>query len=171
MPLCPPQIPDDLTCARTRAAAVGCRRLTAWDMVRPTRNLTRTTSVSVDIRTQHFSNVNPHIPAYSGRKIKSVCVYICCYHKSRCNKLNITSSCRLQWVLVHSDYCFKYSTSDGSWSVGEHNSVVQVCNQANLFKLQRLWLVLGRCPVRIPEGHWLSWLEFFVVSVSPRLLG
>jgi hypothetical protein len=35
MPLCPPQIPHDLTWARTRAAAVGNRRLTAWAMARP----------------------------------------------------------------------------------------------------------------------------------------
>jgi hypothetical protein len=32
MPLCPPQIPHDLTWARIRAAAVGSRRLTAWAM-------------------------------------------------------------------------------------------------------------------------------------------
>jgi hypothetical protein len=30
--LCPPQIPHDLTWDRTRAAAVGNRRLTAWAM-------------------------------------------------------------------------------------------------------------------------------------------
>jgi hypothetical protein len=35
VPLCPPQIPHDLTCARTRAAAVGSRRLTAWAMAQP----------------------------------------------------------------------------------------------------------------------------------------
>jgi hypothetical protein len=35
VPLCPPQIPHDLTRARTRAAAVGSRRLTAWAMARP----------------------------------------------------------------------------------------------------------------------------------------
>jgi hypothetical protein len=29
VPLCPPEIPHDLTWARTRAAAVGSRRLTA----------------------------------------------------------------------------------------------------------------------------------------------
>jgi hypothetical protein len=34
-PLCPPQIPHDLTRARTRAAAVGSQRLTAWAMARP----------------------------------------------------------------------------------------------------------------------------------------
>jgi hypothetical protein len=35
VPLCPPQIPHDLTWARTRAAAVGSRRLTTWAMARP----------------------------------------------------------------------------------------------------------------------------------------
>jgi hypothetical protein len=35
MPLCPPQIPHDLTWARTRATVVGSRRLTAWAMARP----------------------------------------------------------------------------------------------------------------------------------------
>jgi hypothetical protein len=34
-PLCPPQIPLDQTWARTRAAAVGSQRLTAWAMARP----------------------------------------------------------------------------------------------------------------------------------------
>jgi hypothetical protein len=36
LPLCSPQIPHDLTCARTRAAAEGNRRLTAWAMALPT---------------------------------------------------------------------------------------------------------------------------------------
>jgi hypothetical protein len=35
VPLCPPQIPHDQTRARTRAAAVGSQRLTAWAMARP----------------------------------------------------------------------------------------------------------------------------------------
>jgi hypothetical protein len=34
VPLCPPQIPHDLTWARTTAAAVGRQRLTAWAMPR-----------------------------------------------------------------------------------------------------------------------------------------
>jgi hypothetical protein len=34
MPLYPPQIPHDVTWARTRAAAVGSRRITAWAMAR-----------------------------------------------------------------------------------------------------------------------------------------
>jgi hypothetical protein len=34
-PLWPPQIPHDETRARTRAAAVGSQRLTAWAMARP----------------------------------------------------------------------------------------------------------------------------------------
>jgi hypothetical protein len=35
VPLCPPHIPHDLTWDRTRAAAVGSQRLTAWAMARP----------------------------------------------------------------------------------------------------------------------------------------
>jgi hypothetical protein len=35
LPLCPPQIPLDQTRARTRVAAVGSQRLTAWAMERP----------------------------------------------------------------------------------------------------------------------------------------
>jgi hypothetical protein len=35
VPPCPPQIPHDLTWDRTRAAAVGSQRLTAWAMARP----------------------------------------------------------------------------------------------------------------------------------------
>jgi hypothetical protein len=35
VPLCRPQIPHDLTRARTRDAAVGIRRLTAWAIARP----------------------------------------------------------------------------------------------------------------------------------------
>jgi hypothetical protein len=38
-PLCPPQIPLDQTRARTRAAAVGSQRLTAWAMARPDTKL------------------------------------------------------------------------------------------------------------------------------------
>jgi hypothetical protein len=35
VPLCPPQIPHNLTWDRTRAAAVGSQRLTAWAMAQP----------------------------------------------------------------------------------------------------------------------------------------
>jgi hypothetical protein len=37
VPLCPPQIPHDLTWDRARVAAVGSQRLTAWAMARPTK--------------------------------------------------------------------------------------------------------------------------------------
>jgi hypothetical protein len=40
VPLCQPKIPHDLTWARTRAAAVGSRRLTVWVMARPRDYLT-----------------------------------------------------------------------------------------------------------------------------------
>jgi hypothetical protein len=36
LPLCPPQIPHDLTWNRTRTAVVGSWRLTAWAMARLT---------------------------------------------------------------------------------------------------------------------------------------
>jgi hypothetical protein len=39
VPLCPPQIPHDLTRAGTLAAAVGSQRLTAWAMARPNLSL------------------------------------------------------------------------------------------------------------------------------------
>jgi hypothetical protein len=39
VPLCPPQIPHDLPWVRTRAVAVGSRRLTTWAMTRPWRNV------------------------------------------------------------------------------------------------------------------------------------
>jgi hypothetical protein len=35
LPLCPPQIPHDLTWVRIQTAAVGSRRLTACSMARP----------------------------------------------------------------------------------------------------------------------------------------
>jgi hypothetical protein len=38
-PLCPPQIPLDQTRARTRAAAVGSQRLSAWAMARPSYHI------------------------------------------------------------------------------------------------------------------------------------
>jgi hypothetical protein len=39
VPLCIPQIPHDLSWARTRAAAMGSMRLTAWAMARPSRHV------------------------------------------------------------------------------------------------------------------------------------
>jgi hypothetical protein len=41
VPLCPPQIPHDLTWDRTRDAAVGSQRLTAWAMARPVCTINR----------------------------------------------------------------------------------------------------------------------------------
>jgi hypothetical protein len=38
--LCPPKVPHELTWARTRAAAVGSQRLTAWAMAQQSRSLT-----------------------------------------------------------------------------------------------------------------------------------
>jgi hypothetical protein len=44
VPLCPPQIPHDLTWSRTRAAAVGSRWLTAWAMARRWNRLQKASS-------------------------------------------------------------------------------------------------------------------------------
>jgi hypothetical protein len=58
-PLCPPQIPLDETRDRTRAAAVGSQRLTAWAMARPseapywTRSWVSSTQ-SINIPNIHF---------------------------------------------------------------------------------------------------------------------
>jgi hypothetical protein len=43
VPLCPPQIPHDLTWDRPQAAAVGSQRLTAWAMARPADKLSHCT--------------------------------------------------------------------------------------------------------------------------------
>jgi hypothetical protein len=44
--LCPPQIPHDVNCFRTRADAVGCRRLTPWATARPHSAVTEYYSLS-----------------------------------------------------------------------------------------------------------------------------
>jgi hypothetical protein len=49
VPLCPPQIPHDLTWARTRAAAVGNRQLTTWAMARPCQRGKLDVNQSVDV--------------------------------------------------------------------------------------------------------------------------
>jgi hypothetical protein len=47
VPRCPPQISHHLTWARTGAAVVGSRRLTAWAMARPTWSVSETVFVSI----------------------------------------------------------------------------------------------------------------------------
>jgi hypothetical protein len=60
-PLCPPQIPLDQTRARTRAAAVGSQRLTAWAMVRPQIELGRRIVVKATAWAFHLdsSDISP----------------------------------------------------------------------------------------------------------------
>jgi hypothetical protein len=53
VPLCPPQIPHDLTWTGTRAATVGSRRLTAWAMTRPYSWLGIAITSFVDIHPLH----------------------------------------------------------------------------------------------------------------------
>jgi hypothetical protein len=53
VPLCPPQIPHDLTCSRTRAAAVESQRLTARAMARPSGGTKLNHKISNEIRTEY----------------------------------------------------------------------------------------------------------------------
>jgi hypothetical protein len=55
VPLCPPQIPHDLTCTRTRAAAVRSLRLTAWAMAPPLRKWVTRTGINVARKASNFS--------------------------------------------------------------------------------------------------------------------
>jgi hypothetical protein len=67
VPLCSPQIPH-LTWARTRAAAVGSRRLTAWAMARPVPFLTGPRVPSLPLRLSYESTpTNWSVLACPGR--------------------------------------------------------------------------------------------------------
>jgi hypothetical protein len=61
--LCPPQIKHDLTRARTRAAGVGSRRLTAWAMARPFPMVT--------ILTDHHRLSKCHCPNNASRPVST----------------------------------------------------------------------------------------------------
>jgi hypothetical protein len=72
-PLCPPQIPLDQTRDRTRAAAVGSQRLTAWAMARPIvpiSNIHIAASQSVEIITLML----PEFPNESTLNLVHTCV-------------------------------------------------------------------------------------------------
>jgi hypothetical protein len=63
VPLCPLQIPQNLTRARTRAAAMGSRRLTAWAMARPRCQITSldyVTTISLHIISTYFPLLSNH---------------------------------------------------------------------------------------------------------------
>jgi hypothetical protein len=63
VPLCPPQIPHDLTWDRARAAAVGSQRLTAWAMARPLHYHLTIRRRKVQLLTALWRN--PHRKRYS----------------------------------------------------------------------------------------------------------
>jgi uncharacterized membrane protein YwzB len=58
VPLFPPQITHDLTWARTRAAAVGSRRLTAWALARPLYEYIQYLTMSVNYSPLFSSPLN-----------------------------------------------------------------------------------------------------------------
>jgi hypothetical protein len=60
VPLCPPQTPYDLTWDRTRAAAVGSRRLIAWGMARPQLSFYVSTAL---VYLGHFFSFLIHTPS------------------------------------------------------------------------------------------------------------
>jgi hypothetical protein len=70
VPLCPPQILHDLTWARTQAAAVGSRRLTAWAVARPNCALL----TEVFVLTSHPSDLSQ---CYILSSVRSSIVFLC----------------------------------------------------------------------------------------------
>jgi hypothetical protein len=50
MPLCPPQIPHDLTWPRTWVATVGCQQLTAWAIARLTYVILRIVHIYISVQ-------------------------------------------------------------------------------------------------------------------------
>jgi hypothetical protein len=67
VPLCPPQIPYGMTRDRTRASAVGGRRLTAWSMARPQSRLTNNVLNNNNNNNKHICNCKEHkIPIQIG---------------------------------------------------------------------------------------------------------
>jgi hypothetical protein len=65
-PLCPPQIAHNLNRARTRAAAVGSRRITAWAMAQPSYEvLNNVVGSSTD---RHFEAFTPYFRTHKIHK-------------------------------------------------------------------------------------------------------
>jgi hypothetical protein len=72
VPLCPPQIPHDLTWARSGTVAVGSRRLTTWAMARPqgsacftfSSNLKREVMRCSEIPVDSYQTTWRYIPEY-----------------------------------------------------------------------------------------------------------
>jgi hypothetical protein len=60
VPLCPPQIPHDLTWDRTRTAEVGSQRLTAWAMARPTEQLEHSYILSLEAPVTNLDLETPY---------------------------------------------------------------------------------------------------------------
>jgi hypothetical protein len=72
VPLCPPQIPYDLTSDRNRAAAVGSRWLTACAMVRPYFRRSSCNIGTVDKTDECTSRSSVPVWSWAGQQISSV---------------------------------------------------------------------------------------------------
>jgi hypothetical protein len=84
VPRCPPQIQHDLAWARTRAAAVGSRRLTAWAMARP---LVTGLKIEQPNHEQNFVSNEFDLNSICLRKFIS---RVSSFHQRQCN-------CKLWW--------------------------------------------------------------------------
>jgi hypothetical protein len=101
VPLCPPQIPHDLTRARTRVAAVWSRRLTAWAMARP---YVSTYASGLFDKGSSSGFIVRHSPSLAGTVLTShqlegslLCVHMFIVSVKRptlCNRLSTSSSVR-----------------------------------------------------------------------------
>jgi hypothetical protein len=72
VPLCPPQIPHDLTWARTRAAEVGSGRLTAWAMAGPGA------SQSCDLHRKRHTNAKKISDRRWEKNVSTHRIYVTC---------------------------------------------------------------------------------------------
>jgi hypothetical protein len=89
--LCPPQIPHGLTWDRTRAFAVGGRRLTAWALARPLRYLFE----HVVLKCMYESSLSDIIPR---RHVLSRC----CRARKLCKSPYVTEIRRWKFTVVAS---------------------------------------------------------------------
>jgi hypothetical protein len=87
VPLRPPQISHDLTWNRTRAAAVGSRRLTAWAMARPAPPVTLTESLPKTVLLARSSD-SPELTQFDYPSN-------CCWIMNLYDQINLEANCIL----------------------------------------------------------------------------
>jgi hypothetical protein len=98
-PLCPPQIPLDQTRARTRAAAVGSQRLTAWAMAR-TKREQGGTRIPLEVRREEKRNLWNGLREETSRRNRTGTVVI--------EFLSVAAVFNLIWISERSYMCYEY---------------------------------------------------------------